>query len=62
MKTFSHSDSLTSDIVLEAKQAGFSDRQIGKLVGESETKVRQTRDKFAIKPWVKQVCDELVIF
>ena len=50
------SDSLTPDIILEAKQAGFSDRQIGSLVGESETRVRQTRDKLEIKPWVKQVC------
>ena len=38
-----------------AKQAGFSDKQIGEQLGLSEGEARQLRLKHSIKPWVKQV-------
>lgn len=40
---------------MEAKEAGFSDKQIGKAIGVTEQDVRQKRIDANIKPWVKQV-------
>ena len=39
----------------QLKQAGFSDRQIGDLVGEDEMKVRSRRKKLGVIPAVKQI-------
>lgn len=39
----------------EAKQAGFSDRALGKIKGLSEEKVRKLRLKKGILPFVKQI-------
>ena len=43
------------EALLLAKQAGFSDKQIGKVFGVSEDQAREMRSKRNIKPWVKQV-------
>lgn len=51
---FSRANICTS-LLAEAKEAGFSDRQIGKAIGVSEIDVRQKRVEANITPWVKQV-------
>jgi carbamoyl-phosphate synthase large subunit len=43
------------DIILEAKQLGFSDRQIGRALGQAEADVRQLRKNYGLSPWVKQI-------
>ena len=49
-------DSFSQEDLLEAKQAGFSDRQLAKLIGVQESDMRNERLKHGVKPWVKQVC------
>lgn len=49
-------DSFSLEDLLEAKQAGFSDRQLAKLIGVQESDMRNERLKHGVKPWVKQVC------
>jgi carbamoyl-phosphate synthase large subunit len=46
---------LSPGILLEAKQAGFADRQIAGLTGTSEAQVRAQRQRLGIAPWVKQI-------
>lgn len=41
--------------LLEAKQAGFSDRQIAAILGLEEFQVRQARERHRINPVVKQI-------
>ncbi|KAK2561590.1 Carbamoyl-phosphate synthase [ammonia] [Acropora cervicornis] len=41
--------------LLEAKQAGFSDLQLARLIGAQETDMRKERVKQGVKPWVKQI-------
>lgn len=47
--------SVSSSLLVDAKEAGFSDRQIGKAIGVSEEDVRRKRIDANIKPWVKQI-------
>ena len=49
-------DSFSQEDLVEAKQAGFSDRQLAKLIGVQESDMRNERLKHGVKPWVKQVC------
>lgn len=46
---------LDKELMLEAKQAGFSDRQIAGLVGMDELGVRELRKSFGLYPVVKQI-------
>ena len=46
---------ISNSLLSEAKEAGFSDKQIGKAMGVTEKEVRQKRIEANIKPWVKQV-------
>ena len=46
---------LDIDLIKEAKKIGFSDRQIGRCIGLDEFKCREIRQKFGIKPVVKQI-------
>ncbi|XP_071808094.1 multifunctional protein CAD-like [Asterias amurensis] len=46
---------LTAGILLEAKQLGFSDKQIGKVVEMTELAVRTTRHTLDIRPHIKQI-------
>jgi carbamoyl-phosphate synthase large subunit len=46
---------LPVDQLKEAKQTGFSDRQLGLLSGSSEADLRSLRKKFGIIPIVKQI-------
>jgi carbamoyl-phosphate synthase large subunit len=48
-------ETLTDELLLEAKQKGFADRVIGKLKNKSETAIRKQRLKAGIKPVVKQI-------
>lgn len=46
---------LDIDLIKKAKKIGFSDRQIGRCLGLDEFKCREIRQKFGIKPVVKQI-------
>ena len=46
---------LSASAMLNAKQVGFSDAQIGSVTGATEEAVRVTRQNMGIKPWVKQI-------
>lgn len=43
------------ELLLEAKKKGFSDKQIGFLLGIEAKEVREVRKKFGIVPYVKQI-------
>lgn len=43
------------ELLKDAKEAGFSDKQIGKAVGLSEREARDMRVEKNITPWVKQI-------
>src|SRR5437773_8345453 len=45
----------SSGLMLEAKQAGFADRQIADLQRSDETKIRRQRETLGIFPCVKQI-------
>lgn len=47
--------SFSPDLLLEAKQAGFGDRQIAGMLGLSEQQVRERRKQWSIFPCVKQI-------
>ena len=46
---------LRKELVLKAKQQGFSDIQIAIAVGCSEDEVRARRKSMGLKPWVKKI-------
>ena len=46
---------LNPDLILNAKQLGFSDKQIALFVGSSEGDVRARRKRFKITPFVKKI-------
>ncbi len=46
---------LTREILLKAKQLGFSDKKIAELKNKSEIKIRSLRNKWNIIPSVKQI-------
>ena len=46
---------MPTELLKWAKEAGFSDRQIGDIYGIAESEARELRLKHNIKPWVKQV-------
>jgi aspartate carbamoyltransferase len=46
---------LTAELLWRAKQLGFSDRQIGRLVGNTELEIRKLRKEFGVLPNVKQI-------
>ncbi|XP_060945181.1 carbamoyl-phosphate synthase [ammonia], mitochondrial isoform X2 [Limanda limanda] len=50
-----YKSTVTKDLLLQAKQDGFSDRQVGQLLGSSESACRELRLTHGIKPWVKQI-------
>ena len=46
---------LDLDLIKKAKKIGYSDRQLGRCLGLDESKCREIRQKFGIKPVVKQI-------
>ena len=46
---------LTQENLKKAKMLGFSDKKLGRLFGKNEVEIRQLREKFGIKPFVKQI-------
>lgn len=48
-------NSLTKQLLLEAKQKGFADKVIAKLKRTSEQAIRERRQRFGILPGVKQI-------
>uniref|UniRef100_UPI00398E636B carbamoyl-phosphate synthase [ammonia], mitochondrial isoform X2 n=1 Tax=Pristiophorus japonicus TaxID=55135 RepID=UPI00398E636B len=53
--TEQNSESITDELLLKAKQDGFSDRQIGDCIGLTELDARKLRISRNIKPQVKQI-------
>ncbi|XP_072541100.1 carbamoyl-phosphate synthase [ammonia], mitochondrial [Salminus brasiliensis] len=49
------SSTVPGDVLLKAKQEGFSDRQVGQALGSSEGEARALRHGHNIRPWVKQI-------
>jgi carbamoyl-phosphate synthase large subunit len=47
--------SFDEDLVRRAKKIGFSDRQLARCLKSDEMQVRSAREKFGIKPVVKQI-------
>ncbi|KAF5096704.1 hypothetical protein D0Z03_001565 [Geotrichum reessii] len=47
--------SLPTNLIREAKQLGFEDRQIAKFVGSNELAIRRIRTEAGITPFVKQI-------
>jgi carbamoyl-phosphate synthase large subunit len=43
------------ELLLKAKQAGFSDQRIAELVGSTEEKVRALREEYRMRPCVKRI-------
>nr|NVI70386.1 rudimentary [Cucujiformia] len=54
LESITHSD-LKHDILLKSKQLGFSDKQIGQAVNITEQAIRNMREEFNVKPFVKQI-------
>ncbi len=48
-------DGLTEDLLRQAKQAGFSDKQIARLVGSDEASVRKLRWQYHLHPYIRQI-------
>jgi len=48
-------DKISKELLKEAKQKGFSDKQIAILTGSKELEVRKTRKKKNVIPYVKQI-------
>merc|ERR1719399_452722 len=46
---------LPATTLLQAKKSGYSDKQVGILVGSSEREVRAVRKGFGVTPFVKQI-------
>lgn len=46
---------LNRELLLEAKQKGFSDKQIAELTGSDEKSIRELRYKYNILPFIKQI-------
>uniref|UniRef100_A0A665XET6 carbamoyl-phosphate synthase (ammonia) n=1 Tax=Echeneis naucrates TaxID=173247 RepID=A0A665XET6_ECHNA len=49
------SGTVPKGLLLKVKQDGFSDRQVGQILGSSERAARELRLTHDIRPWVKQV-------
>uniref|UniRef100_A0A7M4CD17 Carbamoyl-phosphate synthase [ammonia], mitochondrial n=1 Tax=Oreochromis alcalicus TaxID=40169 RepID=A0A7M4CD17_9CICH len=49
------SGTVPKGMLLKAKQDGFSDRQVGQILGCSEGVARELRLNYGIRPWVKQI-------
>ncbi|MGI0059067.1 MAG: carbamoyl-phosphate synthase (glutamine-hydrolyzing) large subunit, partial [Nitrosotalea sp.] len=54
-KTLEESTVLDNKLLREAKQLGFSDKQIGRLVGKEDLEVRKIRKEAGITPVVKRI-------
>uniref|UniRef100_A0A669AYE7 carbamoyl-phosphate synthase (ammonia) n=1 Tax=Oreochromis niloticus TaxID=8128 RepID=A0A669AYE7_ORENI len=49
------SGTVPKGMLLKAKQDGFSDRQVGQILGCNEGVARELRLNYGIRPWVKQI-------
>ncbi|KAM6499729.1 hypothetical protein JOM56_005237 [Amanita muscaria] len=50
-----NASSITPDLLRQAKQTGFSDRQLANCLGSTELAVRTIRQEMGIYPFVKQI-------
>ncbi|XP_070556717.1 multifunctional protein CAD-like isoform X2 [Ptychodera flava] len=55
LQKFKKTEDLTKDVLLRAKQLGFSDKQIAKIIESTEIAVRKARQSMDIVPFVKQI-------
>ncbi len=54
-KILKQKNNLSKELLLEAKQSGFSDKQIALLINSTEEKIRKKRHKEKIFPVIKQI-------
>ena len=54
-KLAAHKENISAELLLEAKEFGFSDKQLARLWGKTEGEVYALRDSFAITPDFKLV-------
>uniref|UniRef100_A0A3Q3BFG3 carbamoyl-phosphate synthase (ammonia) n=1 Tax=Kryptolebias marmoratus TaxID=37003 RepID=A0A3Q3BFG3_KRYMA len=50
-----NSGTVPKELLLKAKQHGFSDQQVGQVLGSNEKAARELRLTYDIRPWVKQI-------
>ena len=55
LEDFLKKSELSQENLKKAKLLGFSDKRLGKLFGKNEAEIRALREKFGIRPWVKQI-------
>ena len=55
LEDFLKKSELSQENLKKAKLLGFSDKRLGKLFGKNEAEIRGLREKFGIRPWVKQI-------
>lgn len=55
VKTVGAIEKLSYDILLQAKQSGFDDRQIARFLNSNEVAIRRLRKELGITPFVKQI-------
>lgn len=55
LESFNINEEIDNNILYRAKRIGFSDYQISKMIKKTEIYVRDLRDKYSIKPVVKQL-------
>jgi carbamoyl-phosphate synthase large subunit len=54
-KEIKKSKKISADLMLEAKQKGFSDKQIGYMKGSDELEIRKNRKRMGVLPIIKQI-------
>ncbi|MBI5390745.1 carbamoyl-phosphate synthase (glutamine-hydrolyzing) large subunit [Candidatus Woesearchaeota archaeon] len=54
-KEYQHAGKLSAPTLLKAKQYGFSDYHLGRLVAKTELEVRELRKHYGILPSIKQI-------
>uniref|UniRef100_A0A8C3B465 carbamoyl-phosphate synthase (ammonia) n=1 Tax=Cyclopterus lumpus TaxID=8103 RepID=A0A8C3B465_CYCLU len=55
LENFNRYCTVPKELLLKVKQDGFSDRQVGQILGSSEKEARELRLTHGIRPWVKQI-------
>ena len=55
LENFNINQEINKEILYRAKRIGFSDYQISKMIKKTEIYVRDLREKYSIKPVVKQL-------
>ena len=54
-KQISNTANITRELLKQAKQLGFSDKQVALILNSDEQKIRELRKQYNIRPFVKQI-------